>query len=133
MVPHCHAGENVTEANAPHDTLFSRPNSACPRDTPEDFPASKERVLSGDYRNREPETGQDTRQTKGFTMLVLSRKLGEKITIGHGVTVSVVRVHGNRVQLGIEAPPDVRIYRDEVRDRQHATASEPCTSSECCG
>jgi len=66
-------------------------------------------------------------------MLVLSRKLGEKITIGKGVTVAVVKVHGNRVQLGIEAPPDVRIYRDEIRDRLEATTSKPCSPSECCG
>ncbi len=47
-------------------------------------------------------------------MLVLSRRPGEKILIGDGVVLSVVRVVGNRVQLGIEAPQDVRIRRGEI-------------------
>ena len=47
-------------------------------------------------------------------MLVLSRKFGERIHIGDGITISVVAIHGNRVQLGIEAPQEVRIVRDEV-------------------
>ncbi len=50
-------------------------------------------------------------------MLVLSRKPGQELMIGDDVTVSVVRVHGNRVQLGIVAPPDLRIQREEVRSR----------------
>lgn len=49
-------------------------------------------------------------------MLVLSRRPGEKILIGDGVVLSVVRVLGNRVQLGIEAPQDVRIRRQEIGD-----------------
>ena len=40
-------------------------------------------------------------------MLVLSRKLGEKIVIGKDITLTVVSIMGNRVQLGVEAP-DVR-------------------------
>lgn len=47
-------------------------------------------------------------------MLVLSRKFGERIHIGDGITISIVAIHGNRVQLGIDAPPEVRIVRDEV-------------------
>ena len=41
-------------------------------------------------------------------MLVLSRKIGEKLIIGDNITVVVSRVAGNRVTLGIEAPHDVR-------------------------
>lgn len=48
-------------------------------------------------------------------MLVLSRKLGEKLVIGDNITVVVSRVAGNRVTLGIEAPGDVRIIRGELR------------------
>ena len=48
-------------------------------------------------------------------MLVLSRKFGERIHIGEGITVSIVAIHGNRVQLGIDAPPEVRIVRDDLR------------------
>ncbi len=47
-------------------------------------------------------------------MLVLSRKVGEKIVIGDNITVVVQRVSGNRISLGIEAPADVRIVRGEL-------------------
>ena len=47
-------------------------------------------------------------------MLVLSRKIGEKLVIGDNITVVVSRVAGNRVTLGIEAPADVRIVRGEL-------------------
>ena len=47
-------------------------------------------------------------------MLVLSRKLGEKVVIGGIITVTIVEVHGNRVRLGIEAPEDIRILREEL-------------------
>ena len=48
-------------------------------------------------------------------MLILSRKVGEKIMIGEGITVVVSRVAGDRVTLGFEAPHDVRILRGELR------------------
>ena len=48
-------------------------------------------------------------------MLVLSRKIGEKLVIGDNITVVVSRVAGNRVMLGIEAPHDVRIIRGELK------------------
>ena len=47
-------------------------------------------------------------------MLVLSRKVGERLVIGDNVTVVVTKVAGNRVTLGVEAPDDVRIIRGEV-------------------
>lgn len=47
-------------------------------------------------------------------MLVLTRKLGEVIRIGTGVTVRVLEVKGNQVRLGLEAPPEVKIFREEV-------------------
>ncbi len=47
-------------------------------------------------------------------MLVLSRKQGEKIILGNGVTVTVVSIKGNCVRLGIDAPADVRILREEL-------------------
>jgi len=47
-------------------------------------------------------------------MLILTRKLGEVIRVGDAVTVRVLEVKGNQVRLGIEAPADVRIYREEV-------------------
>jgi len=50
-------------------------------------------------------------------MLVLTRRPGEQIVIGNGIRVTVVSVGPGRVKIGIEAPPDVRIDRQEVHDR----------------
>jgi carbon storage regulator len=66
-------------------------------------------------------------------MLVLSRKNGEKVMIGNGITVTVVEVIGNRVRLGISAPDNVRILRGELaewqqgpeRDRDRSDADAP--------
>jgi carbon storage regulator len=48
-------------------------------------------------------------------MLVLSRKIGEKIHVGNDVTIEVRRVAGNRVILAIDAPRTTRILRGELR------------------
>ena len=47
-------------------------------------------------------------------MLVLSRKVSEKIMIGDDITIVVLKIVGNRVRIGIEAPPDVTIHRQEL-------------------
>ena len=47
-------------------------------------------------------------------MLVLRRKLGEVIRIGDAVRVRVLEFRGNQVHLGLEAPPEVKIFREEV-------------------
>jgi carbon storage regulator len=49
-------------------------------------------------------------------MLVLSRRAGESIVINGGITVSVIRVKGKVVQIGIDAPVDVSIRRSELRE-----------------
>jgi carbon storage regulator len=49
-------------------------------------------------------------------MLVLSRKVGEQIQIGPDITVTVLRVDGKRVRLGIAAPSGYRILRSELGD-----------------
>jgi carbon storage regulator len=56
-------------------------------------------------------------------MLVLTRKTGESIYIGGNIRVTVTSIDGNKVRLGIEAPPSVRIDREEVyrRLREFAT------------
>ncbi len=50
-------------------------------------------------------------------MLVLSRKRGEGIVIGDGVTLTVLEVHGGRVKLGFNAPAEMPIHREEVFQR----------------
>ncbi len=47
-------------------------------------------------------------------MLILTRKVGEVIRIGDGITVRVLEVRGSQVRLGIDAPAEVRIFREEV-------------------
>jgi carbon storage regulator len=47
-------------------------------------------------------------------MLVLNRKRGEKVVIGHSITLTVVEVRGNRVRLAIDAPEEMRILRAEL-------------------
>jgi carbon storage regulator len=58
-------------------------------------------------------------------MLVLSRKIGEKLVIGDNITVVVNRVAGNRVTLGIEAPGEIRIIRGELREESPAVIASP--------
>jgi carbon storage regulator len=52
-----------------------------------------------------------------MTMLVLTRKPGQSIMIGDGVEVQVLSIAGEKVRLGITAPRDVSIFRNEVYDR----------------
>jgi carbon storage regulator CsrA len=68
-------------------------------------------------------------------MLVLSRKLGEKVVIGGGITVTVVEVKGNRVRLAFNAPDDVRILRAELACWQDEPADLPRNDlmRVCCG
>ncbi len=47
-------------------------------------------------------------------MLVLSRKLGEKIVIGDNIVVTVVKIDRNQIRVGIEAPTDISVYREEI-------------------
>ena len=58
-------------------------------------------------------------------MLILSRKVGEKIVIGDGITVVVSRVSGDRVTLGFEAPPEMHILRGELRPFRQPGAAKP--------
>ena len=50
-------------------------------------------------------------------MLVLSRRVGEKIVIGEGIVVTVVEIQRDKVRLGVEAPRSVPVHRQEIADR----------------
>ena len=59
-------------------------------------------------------------------MLVLTRKTGEKVVLPQQeVVVTVLDVNGGRVRIGIEAPPHIRVHRQEIWDRiQHEESEE---------
>jgi carbon storage regulator len=60
-------------------------------------------------------------------MLVLSRRATERIRLGDSIVVTVVRVDGDRVRLGIEAPADVLVLREELEPR--AASPQALTAS----
>ena len=47
-------------------------------------------------------------------MLILTRKLGESITIGSDIKITLLEIKGKQIRIGIEAPPDVMVHREEV-------------------
>ena len=47
-------------------------------------------------------------------MLILSRKVDEKIKIGDNITITLIEVRGDQVKIGIEAPKNVKVFRQEV-------------------
>jgi carbon storage regulator len=51
---------------------------------------------------------------EGSIMLVLSRKVGESIVISESIRVTVVQVNNGHIRLGIDAPPEVRVLREEL-------------------
>lgn len=64
-------------------------------------------------------------------MLVLSRKKNESIIINDDITIVVVEIRGDKVRLGIEAPKEVPVHRNEVyeairRSQQQVESDQPC-------
>lgn len=63
-------------------------------------------------------------------MLILSRKINEKIMIGDNVSVSIIEIRGDQVRIGVDAPKTVKVFRQEVFDaisaeNQAAAESKP--------
>ena len=54
-------------------------------------------------------------------MLVLSRKLGEKIVIGENIRITVVKIDRNQIRIGIEAPGEVPVFREEIAPQRIAS------------
>ena len=57
-------------------------------------------------------------------MLVLSRKRDERIVIGDNIVITIVEVRGDKVRLGIEAPSEVPVHRQEVLDAMRRAAND---------
>lgn len=63
-------------------------------------------------------------------MLVLSRKLGEKIYVGDNICITVVDIDRGKIRLGIEAPRDVPIFRQELLDEFKKAPPDPNSMEE---
>jgi carbon storage regulator len=68
-------------------------------------------------------------------MLILTRKTGEAIRIGDSITLRIIELRGNQVRIGIEAPRNISVHREEVYDliqqqNQAAACSSPRTPDE---
>ena len=65
-------------------------------------------------------------------MLILTRRVGETVVIGNDVTVTVLGVKGNQVRLGVNAPREVAVHREEIFERikREQTEEKPRPASE---
>ena len=57
-------------------------------------------------------------------MLILPRKVGESVIIGDDITITVLSVRGNQVKLGVQAPKEVSVHREEIYQRIQQTKEE---------
>lgn len=61
-------------------------------------------------------------------MLILARRSGETIMIGNDVTVTVLSVKGNQVRIGVNAPREMRVDREEIRERINNAKKQQATA-----
>ena len=58
-------------------------------------------------------------------MLILPRRVGESLMVGDDITVTVLGVKGNQVRIGVNAPRDVAVHREEIYERIHEDDKKP--------
>jgi carbon storage regulator len=69
----------------------------------------------------------------GGAMLILTRRIGETVIIGENITMTVLGVKGNQVRLGINAPRDVTVHREEIFLRIRREQEVPSDGAEKAG
>ena len=57
-------------------------------------------------------------------MLILTRKVGESLLIGDDVSITILNIRGNQVKIGVQAPKDVSVHREEIYQRIQQTKDE---------
>lgn len=62
-------------------------------------------------------------------MLILTRRVGESLMIGDNVNVTVLGIRGNQVRIGVDAPKDVAVHREEIYDRIQQEKTDDGSSS----
>lgn len=62
-------------------------------------------------------------------MLILTRRVGETLIVGDDVTVAVLGVKGNQVRIGVNAPEDVSVHREEIYQRIQNEKEQPESSA----
>ncbi|WGE89957.1 carbon storage regulator CsrA [Actinobacillus arthritidis] len=63
-------------------------------------------------------------------MLILTRKIGESLLIGDNVEITVLSVRGNQVKLGVKAPKEISVHREEIYQRIKALAEDTAVAKQ---
>jgi len=71
-----------------------------------------------------------TERLKGVSMLILTRRVGETVMIGEEVSVTILGVKGNQVRVGINAPKNVAVHREEIFERIKSEGPDESPSRE---